>query len=203
MKLKKLIPELVSGIVEAGFDTDPKEIQSTCIPKIKSGADLLVVAPENSGKSSTIVISVIQLLKKMGEEAPRAIVMTSTREKAFELEEQFKVLAKHTNLRTFTVFDKGAIQFQKNTIYEGLDVLFGTPRRINELLSITGIPTSDLKILAVDDAETLFAVNHHPIVYRLSDRCKKLQHIIFANKWHEKLDDLSERVLKNPIVVRK
>lgn len=203
MKLKKLIPELVSGIVDAGFDTNPKEIQSICIPKIKSGADLLVIAPEDSGKSSTILIGIIQQLKKAGEEAPRAIVMASTREKAFELEEQFKLLGTHTNLRTFTVFDKGNIQFQKNTIYEGLDVLFGTPRRINELLSITGIPTSDLKILAVDDAETLFPNNYHPIIYRISERTKKLQHLVFANKWHEKLDDVYERVLKNPFVIRK
>jgi ATP-dependent RNA helicase RhlE len=200
MKLKKLIPELVLGITEAGFDTAPKEIQSTCIPQIKSGADMLVIAPEGTGKSTTIVIGIIQQLKEAFEEAPRAIVIASTKEKAFELEEQFKLLGSHTNLRTFTVFDKGIIQYQKDMIYEGLDVLFGTPRRINELLSTTGIPTTKLKILAVDDAETIFPNRQHPLVYRFADRTKKLQYLIFANKWHEKFDDLSDRVLINPII---
>ena len=90
MKLKKLIPELASGIIDAGFDTNPKKIESDCIPKIKSGADLLVISPEDSGKTSTIVIGIIQQLKKAVEEVPRAIVVTSSKEKAFEMEEQFK-----------------------------------------------------------------------------------------------------------------
>lgn len=202
MKLKKLLPELVTGIVEAGFDKQPREIQSTCIPKIKSGADLLVIAGEDSGKSTTIVISIIQQLKAAEEEAPRAIIIAGSKEKAFELEEQFKLLGKHTNLRTFTVFDKGILQYQKDIIYEGLDILIGTPVRINELLSNTGIPTTKLKILAVDDAELLFPNRNHPTVYRIADRTKKLQFLIFANKWHEKFDDLTERILKSPIVIR-
>ena len=49
----------------------------------------------------------------------------------------------------------------------------------------------------------LFANNYHPIVYRMSERTKKLQYLVFANKWHEKLDDLYERVLKNPFIIRK
>ena len=123
MKLKKLIPELVSGIIDAGFDTNPKEIESDCIPKIKSGADLFVISPDGSGKSSTIVISIIQQLKKAVDEVPRAIIITSSKEKAFEMEEQFSLLGKNTNLRTFVVFDNGILQYQKDMIYEGLDIL--------------------------------------------------------------------------------
>lgn len=203
MKLKKLIPELSSAIIDAGFDTEPKEIESLCLPKIKSGADLLIISPEDSGKSTAIVIGIIQQLKIAEEEAPRAVVLTSTKEKAFKMEEQFKLLGKNTNLRTFVVFDKGIIQYQKDMIYEGLDVLIGTPRRVNELLSTTGIPTTKLRILAVDDAETLFPKQYHPIVYRFTDRTKKLQYLIFANEWHEKFDVLSERILKNPVVIRR
>jgi superfamily II DNA/RNA helicase len=201
MKLKKLHPALVSGIIDQGFDKEPKEIQTNCIPKIKSGADLLVIAPEGSGKSTTIVIGVIQQLKEALEEAPRAIILVENKEKAFELEEQFQVLGKHTNLRTFTVFDQGSIQYQKDTIYEGLDILIGTPRRINELLSTTGIPCANLKLLVVDDAETIFPNRHHPLVYRISDGSIKIQCLLFANKRHTKFDDLLERITKNWVIV--
>ena len=201
MKLKKLYPNLVEGIIDAGFDKEPKELESTCIPKIKSGTDLFVIAPEGSGKSSTIVIGIIQILKKAFEEAPRAIVMVESKEKAFELEEQFDLLGKHTDLRVFSAFDKGNLQYQKDAIYEGLDILIGTPRRINELMSNTGIPLTKIQVLAVDDAEILFPNRNHPVAYRIADGQRKLQCLIFANHWHEKFDDLTERMLKNPQVI--
>ncbi|SFF21106.1 DEAD/DEAH box helicase [Sunxiuqinia elliptica] len=197
MKFKKLYPELVSGIIDQGLDKEPKQIQSTCIPKIKSGADLLVFAPEGAGKTTTIALGVIQQLKEAFEEAPRAIIMVETKEKAFELEEQIQTLGKHTNLRTFTVFEQGSLLYQKDTIYEGLDIVIGTPRRINELLSNTGIPCSNLKLLMVDDAETIFPNRYHPVVYRVADGSAKIQCLLFANKGHEKFDDLLERIDKN------
>ena len=96
-------------------------------------------------KSTALVISVIQQLKHAVEEAPRAVILVPTKEKAFELEEQFQRFAKKTDLRTFVVFDKGILQYQKDMIYEGLDILIGTPLRIDELLSDNGDPNGKIK----------------------------------------------------------
>ncbi len=201
MNIKKLIPELVSGLNDAGFDTDKKNIQSTSIPQIKSGADLYIVAPEDSGKSSAIVIGIIQQLKRAIEEAPRAIIMVATKEKAFELEAQFKILAKHTSLRTFTVFDQGIIQYQKDTIYEGLDILIGTPKRLNELVKISGIPLTKIKMFVIDDAES-FTIDKYAMIYWIADCIKKSQFIIVANFWKKSFEKLSERIMKNPKIIK-
>ena len=201
MKLKKFTPELASGIIDAGFDQDFKDIQRTCIPKIKSGADLIVVAPEGSGKSSALVMGVIQQLKTPFEEAPRAIVIVSSKEKAFELEEQFEMLGKRTKLRTFVAFDKGILQYQKDMIYEGLDILICTPRRLTELVNVNGVPMTKIKMLVIDDSEEFVLNSSHSIIYRIADGLKNPQIVLFANKWHQKFDDLSERIMKSPIIV--
>ncbi len=201
MNLKKLIPELVSGLNDAGFDKNPKKIQSTSIPQIKSGADLFIISPEGSGKSTAIVIGIIQQLKEAFEEAPRAIIIVATKEKALELEAQFEIIGKHTNLRTFTVFDQGVIQYQKDMIYEGLDVLIGTPKRLNELEKVTGIPLSQIKMFVVDDAES-FTLDKYAMIYRIADSINKSQFIMLANSWNKKFAKLSERIMKNPRIIK-
>lgn len=201
MNLKKLIPELVSGLNDAGFDKNPKKIQSTSIPQIKSGADLFIISPEGSGKSTAIVIGIIQQLKEAFEEAPRAIIIAATKEKALELEAQFEIIGKHTNLRTFTAFDQGIIQYQKDMIYEGLDVLIGTPKRLNELEKVTGIPLSKIKMFVVDDAES-FTLDKYAMIYRIADSINKSQFIMLANSWNKKFEKLSERIMKNPRIIK-
>ncbi len=201
MKLKKLLPQLASRITEVGFDTNPKEIQSLSIPKIKSGADLFCIAPEKEGKSTAIVIGVIQQLKEAFEEAPRAIIITSTKEKAFEMEEQFKLLGKHTNLRTFVAFDQGIIQYQKDEIYDGLDVLICTPKRLMELVNINGVPMTKVKMLVVDNAETVITNTLHAIIYRIADGLKNPQILFFATRWHKSFETVEERIMKNPYFI--
>ncbi len=201
MKLKKLIPQLASAIQNNNLHLSPKTIQTLSIPKIKSGADLFCISPEKSGKSTAIVIGVIQQLKEAFEEAPRAIIITSSKEEAFQLEEQFEILGKETNLRTFVAFDQGILQYQKDEIYDGLDILICTPKRLTELLNINGVPLTQVKILAVDNAEKVIISSHHAIIYRIADGLKKLQNIFFATKWHRNFDTIEERIMKNPLIL--
>lgn len=198
MKLKKLLPELVSQIITAGYDQAPKEIQSLSIPKIKSGADIFAIAPKGEGKTTAIAISLVQLLKKAVEEAPRAIVMVQSKQMAFELEEEFQRLAKKTNLRSFVVFDEGIIQYQKDTIYEGLDLVIGTPKRLNELISTTGIPLTKVRTFIVDDTDEM-TLNNFSLIYRIADNVEKAQYIIFANEWKDNFLRIEDRMMRNPM----
>lgn len=201
MNLKKLNPDLVAGLQEAGFAKEPKKIQTASVSQIKSGSDLFIISPKGTGKSTALVIGVIQKLKVALEVAPRAIIMVSTKEKAFELEELFEKIGKRTDLRYFTVFDRGVIQYQKDMIYEGLDVLIGTPKRLNELIKINGIPLSEIQIFAVDDTDS-YTLNKHPLIFGVANNVDKSQLIVLANEWNNTLEKIEDRVMKNPKVIK-
>lgn len=201
MNLKKLIPELVEGLQEAGFTEEFKEIQSKSVPQIKSGGDLFIVSPNGGGKTTALIMGVIQQLKDQFEDAPRAIIMVGSKEKAFELEEQFELLAKRTELRVFTVFDRGVIQYQKDMIFEGVDIIIGTPKRLNELIKVDGIRLTKLKMFAVDDLET-FTLNMYTMIYKVTECVPRAQYIMLSDGWGKNYDKLSERIMKNPKVVQ-
>ncbi|MFV0364988.1 MAG: DEAD/DEAH box helicase [Mangrovibacterium sp.] len=200
MKIKKLHPELAEAIIDAGFE-NLTEVEHLAIPKIRSGADLFVISPKGSGKTTALVISIIQQLKEAVEEAPRALVVVNSKEEAFEMEELFQQLGENTNLRTFVVFDKGILQYQKDMIYEGLDVLIGTPKRIDELLSSTGIPLVKMRIVVFDDADQMVSKQQQSTIYRLAYALPKTQMVLLAENWSSRFDELEERALKNPSVI--
>lgn len=201
MKLKKLIPELVDNIISLGYDQTPKEIEGLAMSVIKSGADAMIQAEPEAGKSTALVMGAIQRLKKPVEEAPRAIIVAATKEKAFELEASFLSLSKRTRLRVFTAFDQGILQYQKDMIYEGLDLLIVTPKRLMELISCTGIPMTKIQTIYVDDFDQMDKATEIPVLYHLENMLEKVQYIVTYTNWHESLDIFEERVLKGPRMV--
>ncbi len=201
MKLKKLIPELASSIINLGFDKEPREVQSVSIPKIKSGSDMYIIGPKGCGKSTALLMGVIQQLKEPFEEAPRAIVVVATKDEAFRMEELFQSLAGRSQLRSFVAFEPGIIQYQKDEIYDGLDVLFVTPKRLTELVNINGIPMTKVKMLIVDDADEFFKSSLQGIFHRIADGLKNPQIIISSDNWISKFDEVEEMVMKNPAII--
>lgn len=197
MRLKKLIPDLVAGLDDAGFLENPTAAQIASMPQIKSGADLFLIGPEGTGKTTAIVMGVIQRLKQPFEDAPRAIIMVATKEKAFEVEEMFKKLGRYADLRTFSVFDQGVVQYQKDVIFEGLDVLIGTPKQLNELARVNGIRFTSNQMFVVDDLQTYRSDRYTPI-YQIADSTDKSQFILVADAWSKNFEKLTERIMKNP-----
>ena len=201
MNLKKLIPALVTGLQDAGFAENPTKIQSASIPQIKSGGDLYLIAPEKSGKTIAIAAGVIQRLKDEFEVAPRAIIMVSSKEKAFALEEQLEALAKHTYLRVFTVFDEGVLQYQRDLIYEGIDILIGTPKRLNQLLKVNGVRLTQVKMLVVDDLND-YRLEQYSLIYHLAESIPKSQFIMVANSWNKNFEKFNDRIMKSPKMIK-
>ena len=61
MKLKKINEELQQALIENGL-TEANEMQKETFSILKSGSDCIIIAPKGSGKSTTIVLNVIQRL---------------------------------------------------------------------------------------------------------------------------------------------
>jgi ATP-dependent RNA helicase RhlE len=89
MKLKKINEKLRQALIENGL-TEANEMQQETFSTLKSGADCIIVAPQGSGKTTTIVFNVIQQLVSEGEESPRALIIVEDKAKVLEMEELFE-----------------------------------------------------------------------------------------------------------------
>lgn len=191
MFTEKLDVQLLESLEENGL-TESTELQHVCIPKIKSGRDLVCVANDGTGKTTTIIVSVLQKLKASFDDNPRAIIIVPDSDSANKIKEEFIRLGEYTDLRIHTACEDGKLDNQKDEIYMGSDVVIGTAKRLNQVYSVYGLNLTMAKILAIDDAELVIKSINYTQIDRLAESMPKAQKLVFSsdvNDWIARFAD--------------
>jgi superfamily II DNA/RNA helicase len=197
---EKLDKQLLESLKELGFAESTK-LEQICIPRIKSGHDLLCIAPKGSGKTVTIVVSVLQKLKASLNDVPRAVIVVPNKERAIEMKAEFDRLGQYTDLRVNTACEDEKIDDQKDKVYMGSDVVIGMPRRLNLLLTLYALNLSGVKILAIDDAESVIKSINYLQIDRLAESIPKAQKVVFAGELTEWLQRFSNTFMNTQEVI--
>lgn len=198
MQLKKINPLLQEALIENGL-TEANEMQQETFSTIKSGADAVIQSEKKSGKSTTIVLNVIQRLEKPFMESPRALIVVETKEKVLEMVEMFKKFNHYTQLRVYGAHDKGDMDWDKNQISLGIDVLIGTPNRLDMMFSTAGFDVNRLLMFIIDDADVLFKLRLDAKTNRISDSISKAQRLIFCSKISDRVEAVADRTMIEPL----
>ena len=197
---EKLNKKLVEALSERGIE-EPKPLQLKCIPKINGGMDVIGVGDDGCGKTSTLLITVIQKLGSAFEDAPRALIIVPNEAKGLAMLEQFKLLSYNTDLRAEAIFESGKIDKQTEAIYFGTDIVIATPRRLMEIYIRKNLNITKVKVLAFDDTEILVKENIFSYLERLSLSLPKCQHLVFTKEINSKVEKIIDKFLINPFVV--
>ena len=197
MKLKKINENLQENLFENGL-AQANELQIETFSTLKSGADCIIIAPNGSGKTTTIVLNVIQKLAGAIEESPRALIFVEDKTKVLEMVELFEKYAKNTGLEVYGVHEKGDMDYDKNYISTGVDVLIGTPTKLNDMFTTAGYNVNRLRMFIVDDGDTILKLRHETKIMRISDSIAKTQRIIFSEVLTERIEILADKMLVEP-----
>lgn len=199
MNLKKINDTLKTALVENGL-TEANFLQNETFSTIKSGSDCLIISTSGTGKSTTIVLNVIQQLREEGEESPRALIIVEDKAKVLEMESLFEKLGTYTNLRVYGIHDKGDTEFDKNYISTGIDVLIGTPNKLSDMFSSAGYNVNRLKMFILDDADSILKLRHETKIMRISNSITKVQRIVFAETYSDRVEILADKMLVEPVL---
>lgn len=198
MDLKKIHPNLQKALIENGL-TEANEMQQETFSTIKSGADAVIQSPAGTGKSTTIAINVIQRLEKAVGESTRALVFVQDKEKVLEMVGLFQTLCNYNDIRIIGAHDKGDIDFDKNQISLGMDVIVGTVTKINAMFASAGFNMNTIRMFVVDDADLLFRNRLDATIMRLSASVGKTQRIFFCSEITERVEVLADKIMIEPV----
>jgi len=202
MPFKKLIEPLKEAINRNGFE-EPLPFQKLILSKIKGGANVFGIGPVGCGKTTTLIISVIQKLKgKALEDAPRVLIFVKDKQSALNLELEFNKYKKGTDLRVYCAYDEHDIDTQRDEIYNGIDIVIATPKRLNKLFYLNGINLNKLQLYIVEDAEFLFRNNNFGEVSRIPESINKCQYVIFSTNFDARFERWQNSFMFNSQIVK-
>ncbi|XP_068090300.1 probable ATP-dependent RNA helicase DDX49 [Hyperolius riggenbachi] len=133
----------------------PSPVQENCIPPILEGRDCMGCAKTGSGKTAAFVLPILQKLS----EDPYGIfclVITPTRELAYQIAEQFRVLGKPLGLKDCIIVGGMNMVAQALELARKPHIVIATPGRLaDHIRSSNTFSIKKIKFLVLDEADRL------------------------------------------------
>jgi ATP-dependent RNA helicase RhlE len=193
-----LKPELVAAVTEKGY-TAPTPIQQAAIPVVLSGRDVLAGAQTGTGKTAGFVLPILQRLGGSEGRAPRALILTPTRELAAQVAESAIFYGKNTNLRTQVIFGGVSERPQIAKLRAGCDILVATPGRLIDLVEQGATTLASVQVFVLDEADRMLDMGFIHAIKRIRALLPpRRQNLMFSATYSEEIRDLASKLLSNP-----
>ncbi|HKD99398.1 MAG TPA: DEAD/DEAH box helicase, partial [Planctomycetota bacterium] len=197
-----LASPLLRALADEGYET-PTPIQSRAIPPALEGKDVLGCAQTGTGKTAAFALPILhRLLASRPGRAPRALVLSPTRELAAQIGASFATYGRHSGLRHAVVFG-GVGQFQQvRAIERGIDVLVATPGRLLDLLEQRLVSLASVEVLVLDEADRMLDMGFIQPIRRIAGLVPaRRQTLLFSATMPPAIRDLARSLLRHPVEV--
>lgn len=177
----------------------PTPIQEKSFPVILSGRDVMGIAQTGTGKTFAYLLPILKQWKFAATDSPRVLILVPTRELVVQVVEEIEKLTKYFSVRTLGIYGGVNINTQKKNIYEGLDIVVGTPGRVMDLALDNVLRFDNVQKLVIDEFDEIlnlgFRVQLTSILSMLKDR---RQNILFSATMTEEVDALLDEFFNFP-----
>ncbi|MDB5020290.1 MAG: helicase [Pedobacter sp.] len=187
-------------MTDAGYLT-PKEIQLKAMSRILGGQDIIAVAPEKSGKTTTYVLGVLMRLKYTKDDAPKVLILVADADRAVAVIDQFVSLSKNRSLNITGLYGTGGLDAEVSELALGVDIVVATPTRARAVYLKLGLNLSKLQTFIVDDAALIVKQGMQLPVVELARSAGKCQHLVFTEVAHEKLYKMIDPFMNFPTLI--
>ncbi len=200
---------IVRELAELGA-TSPFAIQAATIPDVLAGGDVLGRGRTGSGKTIAFGAPLVERLLTMqaGDNkrrefgrAPRALILAPTRELALQIDRTVQPIARSVGLFTTQIYGGVPYARQLGALERGVDIIIGTPGRIQDLSASGKLDLSKVVITVLDEADHMCELGFAEPVTEILDRTAEGgQRLLFSATLDKGVADIVDRYLKDPAV---
>lgn len=193
-----LSKQLTWALEKMGIHT-PTPIQERTFSPILSGTDILGIAQTGTGKTLAYLLPVLREYKYSKSNQPKVLILVPTRELVVQIAEILEQLTEFMQVRVQGVYGGVNINTQKIRVYEGVDILVGTPGRVLDLATDNVINFRETKKLIVDEFDEMLSLGFRPQLTQLFTLMpSKRQNILFSATMTDEVDEILKEYFKSP-----
>lgn len=198
---------IVRELEEQGASA-PFPIQAATIPDVLAGRDVLGRGRTGSGKTIAFGAPLVERLmengggkkRQMGR-APRALILAPTRELALQIDRTVQPIARSVGLFTTQIYGGVPQGRQVGALQRGVDIIIGTPGRMEDLIEQGRLDLSQIEIVVLDEADHMCELGFLEPVQRIIRRTRPNgQRLLFSATLDSGVASLVTEFLDKPAV---
>ncbi|KAM1155260.1 hypothetical protein ACFX13_026762 [Malus domestica] len=193
----------------------PTPIQRHAIPIAMAGRDLMACAQTGSGKTAAFCFPIISGVLNNGVGlspargvdrgvCPSALILSPTRELAGQIHEEAKKFGYQSGVKIAVAYGGAPISQQLRILDRGCDILVATPGRLVDMIERSRVSLSNIKYLALDEADRMLDMGFEPQIRRIVEqmdmpRSGARQTLLFSATFPDEIQRLAADFLSNYI----
>jgi len=193
-------PPILKALEEMGFE-EPTDVQSKAIPHILNQEDLIVRSKTGSGKTAVFGVSMLQMIDPAAA-GPQGLILTPTRELAFQIDSDFKQMSKHLQHRTKAVYGQHNMDVEIQALKKGVSIVTGTPGRVYDHICHGNLVTEHVRFLVLDEADRMLDMGFIDQVVRIIKTLPKdRMTLLFSATIPAEIHKICREYMKNPVTI--
>ena len=165
-------PEIVQATQAMGY-TEMTEIQEKAIPLMLAGHDMIAKAPTGTGRTVAFGIPILEQVADDPAAAPRAVILSPTRELAQQIAQDLSNLARFLpGIRVVCVYGGAGMDKQQKQLKAGCQVVVATPGRLMDHYRHRAIDLSRVETIVLDEADEMLNMGFYKDVRHIIDTMK-------------------------------
>ncbi|MGH3704603.1 MAG: DEAD/DEAH box helicase, partial [Agromyces sp.] len=203
---------VVAALKQLGAES-PFPIQAATIPVVLEGRDVLGRGKTGSGKTIAFGAPTVERLMKLWAESgkaggkrqmgrkPRALILAPTRELALQIDRTVQPIAQSVGLFTTQIYGGVPQARQVGALQRGVDIVIGTPGRIEDLIEQRRLDLSEVVVTVLDEADHMCDLGFLEPVQRIIRRTAPGgQKLLFSATLDQGVAALVDEFLVDPAV---
>ena len=200
----KINDNILRGVYAHGFEK-PSSIQVKSIPIILSGKDIVAQAQSGTGKTGAFSIGSLCNIDET-KQCIQCIVLVPTRELAEQVYKVIKDISSYSKVTSLKVIGGTNVSMCRESLNKNPHIIIGTPGRILDMIQRRSLPTVDIKMLILDEADEILSYGFKDCIHDIIQLIpKNTQICLFSATLPDEIIDLTSKFMNDPekVLVKK